>query len=72
MELGFTSIDLQPIFNSQSITWASKMKDGRYLWAFQIWHEKLLPEEDDVDVGGGSISTRWDSEASLSSHISNM
>ena len=43
LPLGFTSIDLQPVLAEQPVTWSGKMRDGRHLWSFQIWHESLLP-----------------------------
>lgn len=42
LDLGFTKIGCGKVLNGQPIQWLGKMKDGRYLWSFQIWHEKLL------------------------------
>jgi len=42
LDLGFTKINISRILNGQPIQWLGKLKDGRYLWSFQIWHEKLL------------------------------
>ncbi|KAL7451368.1 hypothetical protein ACHAWC_003199 [Mediolabrus comicus] len=42
LDLGFTKIGCSHILNGQPIQWLGKLRDGRYLWNFQIWHEKLL------------------------------
>ena len=42
LDLGFTKIGCSRVLNGQPIQWLGKMRDGRYLWSFQIWHEKLL------------------------------
>lgn len=42
LDLGFTKIGCSQVLNGQPIQWLGKMRDGRYLWSFQIWHEKLL------------------------------
>ena len=42
LDLGFTKIGCSSVLNGQPIQWLGKMRDGRYLWSFQIWHEKLL------------------------------
>jgi len=42
LDLGFAKIGCSNVLNGQPIQWLGKMKDGRYLWSFQIWHEKLL------------------------------
>ncbi|KAK1738326.1 DUF1769 domain-containing protein [Skeletonema marinoi] len=42
LDLGFTKIGCSKVLDSQPIQWLGKMRDGRYLWSFQIWHEKLL------------------------------
>ncbi len=42
LDLGFAKIGCSQILNGQPIQWLGKMRDGRYLWSFQIWHEKLL------------------------------
>ncbi|KAL3806925.1 hypothetical protein ACHAXA_006640 [Cyclostephanos tholiformis] len=45
LDLGFTKIGCSKIFDGQPIQWLGKMKDGRYLWSFQIWHESLLSKD---------------------------
>jgi hypothetical protein len=45
LDLGFTKIGCSQVLNGQPIQWLGKMRDGRYLWSFQIWHEKLLKVE---------------------------
>ena len=42
LDLGFTTISLAPSLNGQPIQIMAKALDGRYLWSFQLWHEKLL------------------------------
>lgn len=42
LDLGFTRIGCSNVLNGQPIQWLGKHRDGRYLWSFQIWHEKLL------------------------------
>jgi len=42
LDLGFTKIGCSHILNGQPIQWLGKLRDGRYLWNFQIWNEKLL------------------------------
>jgi len=42
LDLGFTKIGCSQVLNGQPIQWLGKTRDGRYLWSFQIWHEKLL------------------------------
>lgn len=45
LDLGFVKIGCSRILNGQPIQWLGKMRDGRYLWSFQIWNESLLPKE---------------------------
>mmetsp|Transcript_30540 Transcript_30540/g.56415 ORF Transcript_30540/g.56415 Transcript_30540/m.56415 type:complete len:601 (+) Transcript_30540:96-1898(+) len=45
LDLGFAKIGCSKVLNGQPIQWLGKMKDGRYLWSFQIWHEKLLAND---------------------------
>lgn len=45
LDLGFAKIGCSKVLNGQPIQWLGKMRDGRYLWSFQIWHEKLLANE---------------------------
>ena len=47
LDLGITTIGLQPILDGQPLQIASKLRDGRYLFSYQIWHESLLPNGDD-------------------------
>lgn len=42
LDLGFARIGCSKVLDGQPIQWLGKMSDGRYLWSFQIWHEKLL------------------------------
>ena len=42
LDLGFTKLGCSHILNGQPIQWLGKLRDGRYLWNFQIWNEKLL------------------------------
>mmetsp|Transcript_33744 Transcript_33744/g.68776 ORF Transcript_33744/g.68776 Transcript_33744/m.68776 type:complete len:607 (-) Transcript_33744:144-1964(-) len=42
LDIGFTKIGCSRVLDGQPIQWLGKMRDGRYLWSFQIWHEKLL------------------------------
>lgn len=42
LDLGFTKIGLAKNLDGQPIQIMSKTTDGRYLWSFQVWHEKLL------------------------------
>ena len=42
LDLGFAKIGCSNVLNGQPIQWLGKLTDGRYLWSFQIWHEKLL------------------------------
>ncbi len=42
LDLGFAKIGCSHILNGQPIQWLGKLRDGRYLWSFQIWNEKLL------------------------------
>jgi len=46
LDLGFAKIGCSKVLNGQPIQWLGKMRDGRYLWSFQIWHEKLLAKGD--------------------------
>lgn len=50
MDLGFTKIECSNVLDGQPVQRLSKMRDGRYLWSFQVWHEKLL-----ANGGGKSI-----------------
>ena len=45
LDLGFTKLALSKVFDHQPIQWLGKMKDGRYLWSFQIWNESLLTKK---------------------------
>ncbi|KAL3779183.1 hypothetical protein ACHAW5_009380 [Stephanodiscus triporus] len=45
LDLGFAKISCVTIFDGQPIQWLGKMRDGRYLWSFQIWHENLLSKD---------------------------
>jgi hypothetical protein len=45
LDLGFTKLALSKVFDHQPIQWLGKMKDGRYLWSFQIWNESLLSKK---------------------------
>ena len=45
LDLGFTKIGIGSILDGQPIQVLAKTRNGRYLWSFQIWHEKLLPKE---------------------------
>ena len=45
LDLGFMGIGCSRILNGQPIQWLGKMRDGRYLWSFQIWNESLLPKD---------------------------
>lgn len=45
LDLGFTKIGCSKVFDGQPIQWLGKMRDGRYLWSFQIWHENLLSKD---------------------------
>ena len=47
LDLGITTIGLQPILDGQPLQIASKLRDGRYLFSYQVWHESLLPNGDD-------------------------
>jgi len=42
LDLGFAKVGCSKVLNGQPIQWLGKMRDGRYLWSFQIWHEKLV------------------------------
>ncbi|KAL9186316.1 hypothetical protein ACHAXT_005554 [Thalassiosira profunda] len=42
LDLGFAKIGCSSVLNGQPIQWLGKTRDGRYLWSFQIWNEKLL------------------------------
>jgi hypothetical protein len=44
LDLGFKKIGLAKFLDGQPIQVMSKTSDGRYLWNFQVWHEKLLPK----------------------------
>lgn len=46
LDLGVTNIGMASVLNGQPIQALCKTTDGRYLWSFQIWHEKLLPDPD--------------------------
>jgi len=45
LDLGFAKIGCSNVLNGQPIQWLGKLRDGRYLWSFQIWHEKLLAND---------------------------
>ena len=45
LDLGFMTFQLESHLDGQPLQRLAKMRDGRYLWSFQIWHEKLLPNE---------------------------
>lgn len=45
LNLGFTKLALSKVFDHQPIQWLGKMRDGRYLWSFQIWNESLLTKK---------------------------
>mmetsp|Transcript_37225 Transcript_37225/g.54523 ORF Transcript_37225/g.54523 Transcript_37225/m.54523 type:complete len:734 (+) Transcript_37225:232-2433(+) len=45
LDLGVAKLGLSKNLNGQPIQIMSKTLDGRYLFSFQIWHEKLLPKE---------------------------
>ncbi|KAL7489161.1 hypothetical protein ACHAW6_014766 [Cyclotella cf. meneghiniana] len=45
LDLGFAKIGCSKVLDGQPIQWLGKLRDGRYLWSFQIWHEKLLALE---------------------------
>ncbi len=51
LDVGFTSFEVCRNLDGQPLQRLAKMKDGRYLWSFQIWHEKLLANTN----GGKSI-----------------
>ena len=42
LDLGFVKLGCSRILNGQPIQWLGKMRDGRYLWSFQLWNESLL------------------------------
>jgi len=42
LDLGFIKLGAINVLNRQPIQWLGKTRDGRYLWSFQLWHEKLL------------------------------
>ncbi len=42
LDLGFTKINLAKRLDGQPIQILSKTRNGKYLWSFQVWHEKLL------------------------------
>jgi len=46
LDLGFTKIGIGKILDGQPIQVLGKTKDGRNLWNFQVWHEKLLPKSE--------------------------
>ena len=46
LDLGITTISLEPILDGQPLQISCKLKDGRYLFSYQIWHEMLLPKDD--------------------------
>jgi hypothetical protein len=48
LDLGFTKLALSKVFDHQPIQWLGKMKDGRYLWSFQIWNESLLTKNSGI------------------------
>lgn len=45
LDLGFVKIGCSRILNGQPIQWLGKLRDGRYLWSFQIWNESLLSKD---------------------------
>lgn len=49
LDLGFAKIGCSRVLNGQPIQWLGKLRDGRYLWSFQIWHEKLVAMNSDTD-----------------------
>ena len=42
LDLGFTKVNLAKRLDGQPIQILSKTRSGKYLWSFQVWHEKLL------------------------------
>lgn len=42
LDLGFTKLGISKNLDGQPIQVMSKTVDGKYLWSFQVWHEKLL------------------------------
>ena len=44
LSIGFTNLAMKKRLDGQPIQSMAKTRDGRYLWSFQIWHEKLLPK----------------------------
>ncbi|KAL7530307.1 hypothetical protein ACHAXR_004917 [Thalassiosira sp. AJA248-18] len=46
LDLGFAKIGCSKVLDGQPIQWLGRTRDGRYLWSFQIWHEKLLANGD--------------------------
>lgn len=45
LDLGFTKLALSKVFDHQPIQWLGKMRDGKYLWSFQVWNESLLSKK---------------------------
>jgi len=50
LDVGFAKLGLTPVLDGQPIQCLSKTRDGRYLWSFQLWHEKLLPNNIEPDA----------------------
>lgn len=47
LDLGFTKLGLSKVFDHQPVQCLGKMRDGKYLWCFQIWNESLLATENE-------------------------